>query len=720
MKLSILPLFSQLNPGIGACPLGCTQICQVKQQAPNFGLGSDCPLSSHQAQTYAEILSGRAEVIFNTSATGDGKSLAAYLAALLNPGFRVMGLYPTIELVNDQERQIQGNSIQNISGYCQQFHVDKFVEVDTLYGAELARRVEAGIKGNKFKELLLAFKHKQVILTNPDIFHLIAHSRYQNPAYNRADLPIILARNPDLYVADEFHIFGVHQEAAILNSLLLIRHNRPRKRPMRFLFTSATPKAEFIKMLKDSGFQVATVRGNYRSAATPGFRQICQSVEIEFVQLDPDTDSLTWLTQQAKTICTILQAETRGRGLIILNSVALVSRAVRQLQALLPDVIVREISGRIDRQERALAQQDLQNSSQPVLVIGTSAVDVGVDFKIHLLIFETIDSATFMQRLGRLGRHPGFSTYQAFVLLPSRTPWIMSRLKERLADVTTISRVKSTEEELDFTEVITEAFDPPREFEQYRSYWGALQAQGMLFSLGFQKNGVMQQLQGSMAEDLRRVYGEQLDKKRGYWCVLGKDSTGKAIQEELLRFRGGSDLQAAVWDEQRFYTYDLLRLLPYAEVEIIDRETYLQAAQEANHGVTEFPEKYIQVYLKVCRWSDERFPIALECDRGTDELKQFTLFLMDKLTITGHPQAAVNRCLGKQKLLTFLVQVNRRQPHSHWDISRALHLSPTFGLYRLQDADEQCYACAFNQDALLLEAMKWRIPRGERTKPYIF
>ncbi|MEH1938089.1 MAG: hypothetical protein V7L14_31180, partial [Nostoc sp.] len=74
----------------------------------------------------------------------------------------------------------------------------------------------------------------------------------------------------------------------------------------------------------------------------------------------------------------------------------------------------------------------------------------------------------------------------------------------------------------------------------------------------------------------------------------------------------------------------------------------------------------------------------------------------------------------KQKLLTFLVQVNRSQPNSHWDISRALHLGPIFGLYRLEDADEQYHACAFNQDALLLEALKWRIPRCDRTKPYIF
>lgn len=722
MKVSLLPLYSQLNPGIGACPLGCTQTCKVKQQAPNFGQDCNCPLSSHQAQTYGEIMGGEAEIIFNTSATGDGKSLTAYLPTLLNPGFRVIGLYPTIELVTDQERQIKGETEKQIDGYCQKFSVDQIVQVDTLYGAELARRVEAAEKGNKFKELLLAFKHKHVILTNPDIFHLMAHFRYQNPAYNRAELPIAIARIPDLYVADEFHIFGVHQEAAILNSLLLIRHNRPRKRPMRFLFTSATPKPEFISKLKASGFKVAKVAGNYVSQATQGFRQISQSVDLEFVQLEQDTDSLAWLTQQAETIRAILQAERGGRGLIILNSVALVSRAVRQLQKLLPDVIVREISGRIDRQERALAQQDLQGSPQPVLVIGTSAVDVGVDFKIHLLIFETSDSATFIQRLGRLGRHAGFDSYKAFVLLPSRTPWIMARLQEKLVDGQTISRIKSNKEDLDLTDVIAEAFDPPKEFEQYRTYWGALQAQGMLFSMIPKKDGVMQQLQDSMAEDLRRVYGEQLDKKRGHWFALGQDktNTGKAVQQELLRFRGGSDLQAAVWDEGRFYTYDLLKLLPYALVEIINREEFLQAAKHANHAATEFPEKYIQVYLKIQQWSDERFPIALECSRLTDELKQSTLSLIDRLGIVGHPQAEVGRCLGKQKLLTFLVQVNRSQPNSHWEVSRTLRLSPTFGLYRLQDADDQCHACAFNQDALLLESLKWRLKSLKTTQPYIF
>ncbi|MFM2065088.1 MAG: hypothetical protein RLZZ507_4759 [Cyanobacteriota bacterium] len=503
---------------MGACALGCLQSCKVKQQAPNFGEGNNCPLSSHQAETYTAITNSDADIIFNKSATGDGKSLAAYLASLLNDQLRVIGLYPTIELVTDQERQIYG--------YFQQFNPQGIDGVDSLYGAKLAELVELGEKSNKFKELLFIFKQKYVILTNPDIFHLVTHFRYYNPAYNSAELPIILARNLDLYIADEFPIFGVHQEAAILNSLLLIRHNRPKRRPMKFLFTSATPKPEFIKKLKESGFKVTEIAGDYVNQPTPGYRQISQAATLEFISLEQDSDSLTWLTQQAQSIQNILQQEQQGRGLIILNSVALVSKTVRELQKLIPDIIVCEVSGRIDRQERAITQTALKNADKPVLVVGTSAVDVGVDFRIHLLIFEASDSATIIQRLGRLGRHPGFLNYQCFVLLSNRTPWIKSRLQERLTN--------TEYDRLQFREIIEEVFNAPKDFEQYRNYWGALQAQGMLLSISQKTEGVMQPLQAKIAEDLRLVYGEQLDKKRGHWYALGNDKTGvgKAIQQQ--------------------------------------------------------------------------------------------------------------------------------------------------------------------------------------------
>ena len=396
MKVFLKPLYSQLSPGIGNCPLGCEQICKVHQQAPSLQppVGYTCPLSVHQAQTYAEVIDGTADIIFNRAATGDGKSLAAYIAGLISHNFRIMGLYPTIELVEDQTRSQQG--------WHSMFGLNADERIDRLFGEELSRRVQQSEKSNRFQELLLAIQHKPFLLTNPDIFHLITHFQYRDPAYSNDLLPLALADFPDLWVFDEFHIFAPHQEASVLNSITLIRRTQQDQRPRRFLFTSATPKPDFINQLKQSGLQTVEIVGIYADTPMPGYRPVLQPAELEFIDLK-NTDPLSWLSEKANDIQTLLAEEAQGRGLVILNSVTQAGRAARVLTKLLPGVLVREISGRIDRRERSQTQEALRESTQPVLVIGTSAVDVGVDFKIHLLIFESSDSATVIQRLGRLG-----------------------------------------------------------------------------------------------------------------------------------------------------------------------------------------------------------------------------------------------------------------------------------------------------------------------------
>jgi CRISPR-associated endonuclease/helicase Cas3 len=705
MKLFLQPLYSQLNPGVENCPLGCTSECIVTQKAPKLQPppGCACPLSSHQAKTYGEIIQGDADIICNQSATGDGKSLAGNLPGLINPDFRIMALYPTIELVEDQAEQ-QNN-------YNRLFGLDASQRVDRLFGAELSRRVNQAYQSNKFQELLLAIQQKPILLTNPDIFHYMTHFQYRDPAYGSDLLPLVLAEWPDLWVFDEFHIFASHQETAALNSLAFIRRSQENQsRPRKFLFTSATPKPDFIEQLRKAGFKVASVEGVYASEETTGFRQILQAVELEFVELPKETDTQTWLREKISNIQQILNAESKARGLIIVNSVAKAGQVTRLLQALLPEVIVREISGRIDRQQRLQVQNDLKNATQPVLVVGTSAVDVGVDFKIHLLIFESSDSATVTQRLGRLGRHPGFNAYQAFILVPGHTPWVMARLQDKLSPNQTVTRDI-------LADAIAYAFDPPKEFQKYRQRWGALQAQGMFSRMIQENKKVSQYVRDRMTEDLQRVYSQDFESARKQWFAMQNNPIGKATQKELLRFRGGSTLQAAVWDGHNFYTYDLLRLLPYALVELIDRETFLNAAANSGRGEEEFSDDFISVYLRIQEWVDERIDnISFQSNLLDSELKIGELCLIDKLNLIGHPQSDVITCLQKKKLLTFLVPVNKNKLNSHWEVSRTLNLSPLFGLYRLVDASEQAYACAFHQDALLLEALKWHLKKFTSTR----
>ena len=329
MKLFLQPLYSQLNPGVEKCPLGCTSECIITQKAPSLQPppACACPLSSHQAKTYGEIIHGDADIISNQAATGDGKTLGANLPGLINPDFRMMGLYPTIELVEDQAEQ------QN--KYNELFGLDASQRVDRLFGAELSRRVKQANKSNKFQELLLAIQQKPILLTNPDIFHYMTHYQYRDPAYGSDFLPLVLAEWPDLWVFDEFHIFGSHQETAALNSLAFIRRSQENQsRPRRFLFTSATPKPDFIEQLRKAGFKVAAVEGVYASEKTTGFRQILQAVELEFVELTLDADTQTWLREMIPTIGQILNAESKARGLIIVNSVAKAGQVTRLLDEL--------------------------------------------------------------------------------------------------------------------------------------------------------------------------------------------------------------------------------------------------------------------------------------------------------------------------------------------------------------------------------------------------
>ncbi|MCG5058904.1 MAG: type I-D CRISPR-associated helicase Cas3' [Limnoraphis sp. WC205] len=697
MKISIQPLYSQLNPGVGSCPLGCKSSCIVQDKAPEFKPleNHTCPLSSHQAKTCAEVQRGSADVIFNKGKTGDGKTLSASLASLIDPNFCMMALYPTIELVEDQVRQQ--------TEYHRLFSLDAEERIDCLFGAELARRIKQEYR-NKFLALQSAIYYKPILLTNPDIFHLIIHHQYIHPAYGRSELPLILAEWPDLWILDEFPLFGPHQEAAILNSMCFIRHTQQRKK--RFLFTSATPKSEFIELLQKAGFNVEEIEGNYANEERPGYRPILQKIELEFIELK-ETDVSGWLTQNVSFILEQLEQESSGRGLIILNSVALVSRVTKQLQRLLPNVIVREISGRIDRGERSQIQAELKGSPQPVLVIGTSAVDVGVDFKIHLLICEGSDSSTVIQRLGRLGRHPGFSHYQAIVLIPGHTPWVTARLQDYFNTEEAINRET-------LNQGILDAFSPPRDFQEYRSCWGALQAQGMFAQMCRENAKVSQEIRDRITQDLQGIYGEKIHSKQWFALSQKDNLVGKATVKELLRFRGGSALQAAIWDEHRFYTYDLLRLIPHANVEVINREEFIQAA--VGHDEEEFPDEYIQAYFRVREWTDTRHEISLHCNRSSSKLIIGELSLIDRLSIDGHPQSEVITCLSRRKLLTFLVPVYRKRKSSHWDVSRTLNLSPLFGLYRLIDGDDQAYACAFNQDALLLKALGGRLKKFYRTQ----
>ena len=93
MHLKLLPVHSKLADPTTLPP-------KLVEAVPQ-----DWALSQHQVDTHNALLNPDVDVVINTAMTGDGKSLVAHLPTLVHRDHHAFGMYPTIELSRDQERQ---------------------------------------------------------------------------------------------------------------------------------------------------------------------------------------------------------------------------------------------------------------------------------------------------------------------------------------------------------------------------------------------------------------------------------------------------------------------------------------------------------------------------------------------------------------------------------------------------------------------------------------
>src|SRR5262249_43045916 len=143
---------------------------------------------------------------------------------------------------------------------------------------------------------------------------------------------------------------------------------------------------------------------------------------LQWISLEKTAEA--WITQHAEPIIHSFFRQNPGsRGAIILNSVAVVKRVTKWLRERLAGYGLR-----VEENTGFSAESQKVASYQADVLVGTSTVDVGVDFKINLLLFEALDAGSFIQRFGRLGRHDGYMTesgravtfheYGAYALVP--------------------------------------------------------------------------------------------------------------------------------------------------------------------------------------------------------------------------------------------------------------------------------------------------------------
>lgn len=698
MKIQTLPVYSKL----------------ADEVPPTLGmkLPKGWRLSQHQVDTYKALVDANGpDIVFNTAMTGDGKSLAGQLPALFSGwDLPLFAMYPTNELIRDQLRQAE-----RTWDAWQQPAFKLAFDSSTL-----DQLMASGDFGQRGEALLSALRNHDVVFTNPDIFHYVMQMYYvrtgkQGDAPDKVFQPLV--HKFQQFIFDEFHIFETPQVVSVINAMLLLLETTIGYR-RRFLFQSATPSELMLTYLQRAGLSSIQITGEYLHSGQPPdpryWRQILQRTEIHFDSVSVEQ----WLDQHLvdTLLPFFLERRPAAKGAIIVNSVAQAKRITLRLQRELGPygIIVEENTGLTGRERRA-------RSYHADILVGTSTVDVGVDFQINFLLFESRDAGSFLQRLGRLGRHAGYQrdnqtvsfegNFQAYALLP---PWIIARLFEGTRESPALLRDGDETDRQQLIQAIQSAFPPPADFRRYAKEWGGLQSVRILSAL---RNPTIRENYAETYQALTTRYEATFDLQLKTCFSKYKRLKEEApkLLNEVISFRGNSYFECGLLDpneqgKDQLKTYDLLSLLPNAILAPLTEEEFWQKALQLGAHLKSLQQRDFLSFFQLTGFAAERnnFRIKLlhEIGEWGDNLFGVAI-LLNGITIEHdfpHSLPGLNGI--NQKLRQRLIPALLCRGFSHpLEIKRRLRLPMLFPLYSFCSQDQLNGVVAFGREALLLEVV---------------
>jgi CRISPR-associated endonuclease/helicase Cas3 len=645
-------------------------------------------LSAHQVTSYEALVGNQYDVVINTAMTGDGKSLAAYLPALVD-NRPLLTLYPTNELSRDQEMQMPTmqkdwqNKLRHIR----------------ISARTLEKRIAVGQARHKLGAIDFLSTNYELILTNPDIFHYMAQFFYTRGG-DSPDKLLMRRIVPqfDQFTFDEFHIFSTPQIVSVINAMLLIREVAPGK---KFLFLSATPDEQLLSYLDRAAFRVKGIRGEYFHSFTPpdtgAWRPIVRGtdIHIEVSKVEEWVDAHL----EDTLLPFFRQNRPAAKGAVIVNSVATAYRLASKLKP----VFARE--GLSVELNTGLTSDALKQASRESdLLIGTSTVDVGVDFRINFLLFESLDAGTFLQRLGRLGRHDNdgrghtFHQFAAHALVPNF-------VYERLFAKDLVNEGEFTREEL--ATAVRGAYPPPANFPAYAQKWGRIQAAHVYHSL---YNPTVRNTYTQTRENLKQQYWQtfriniiQAVKDYKEWRT-----DYKPLLEEAQSFRGGSPLQCGIIDETetgaaKVKTYNLLTLIANARLEWLGKDEFTAVANQLTNQAIPFKIDELLGWFRFYGFEQNYNPFTFSVyhaiDSWTaDQLGQPCILSKIELDMDYAPWLNdLNRHMSQRKFVVTLCRSQRD------DLRYRLYLPPMFQIHSFRSPlDNSEGSIAFGRYALLL------------------
>lgn len=673
-------------------------------------------LRRHQAQTWQAYQNSDAEVIFDTALTGDGKSLAGQLPMLIDNRFALL-LYPTNELIRDQVKQVERYLADfGLKRSCQVVYSERITEEVEKYDGALSRS----------SALLGWLKTRDYILSNPDLFHLMSSYNYGSDQAKR-EFAYQIPANFQYLLFDEFHIFGPPQVVSVVNIMNYHKVAFPHH-PLKYVFLSATPSRNFRTLLEKSGFQMKVVEGEYSPVPAQGYtvEPIVQPVALHLHSLN-DGGVYAWAEEHLTEVKDFFASNQGAKGVFIVNSVATAKRLVTYYRQELQDKRILQV-GENTRLTNHKERLDAMENPNVQLIIATSTVDVGVDFSINLLIFESSGSGTFIQRLGRLGRHPRWKEYRAYALLPD---WTVDRFASYFADeveveVDRVAFLAKVREQEEFTivkdgeTIIKPIFQPDQEYRQYTACWGGLQTAHIVIST--EKIG--KQWSSEFVEELRqqynKVYGptkkkDWISSQMGRYRAIANDELDSKILLELNTFRGRSPLDCGIFDmtDGYFKTYNLFFLLANTVFKPISEAQFKKMLTDRGQQFERYRSHELKLYVILEQYISEREQFSLSCSYSfKGKLNQVhvydTFTIQNNRTVASHLDTSVNDRLSELELVCLVAQGNPK------DFKRQHGLNPLFPVYQVRGIDGMERSIVFGLDAFLAHSLVfWKSYKNE-------
>jgi len=704
MQITTLPVYSKLADPAAVPP-------EILAKLP-----AGWQLSEHQLATYRALRDPHVDVVINTAMTGDGKSLAGLLPLLTAPHpTGTLALFPTNELITDQ----LGSAGRTLPLWGRPADW-----AGALFGARLDELTAAVDELSRAETLLRELNTRRLVLSNPDILHAILQFRYQQrgrtPTHVVGQLPLLF----DQLTFDEFHIFETPQVVAVLTGLLFLTVQQP---ALKTLFLSATPSPEVVSLLNRAGLsdQLRLIDPQqecwYHHGDDPGigWRPILQGSTLTFAPHSAEE----WLdTGGEQTLLDWFHTYRPGaRAALIVNSVATALRLVERLRPALArqGLSVEPNTGITGRRVRT-------ESFHADLLVGTSTVDVGVDFRINMLIFEADSAGTFLQRLGRLGRHISFrdrdgrehqfEAFSAHALVP---PFIYERLTRPEAALAAPLRDGENYTREQLGQLIRSVFPQPARFDQYTRRWGRFVPARVIQTLSEKE---LRLTFASVRDQLLPRYGAliqgRLSDALRDWREYQRRGESLLVQE-AQSFRGSSPFACGLLkeDEGDVVSYDLFWLLANAHLELLSREAFCAGVRRL--GKSDLPYRRGD-HRSFFRWRglrqhQEQVHVILlaEVARWGGERQQSAQVLPGiKIDCAGHEFIErLNRTLLAEPCVALIIP-----GYEPRQVRRMLYLSPGLQLlpYRADSGEggEQEGTIAFGRDALLLDSRLAARPLG--------